>query len=548
MAITPDTDLYLIKCPIESDQRNQLTFATRSAQETYFKGLPKISFEDFSYQRKDSYIRIPAHIDDIIGYNYVMYRNNNYSNKWFYAFITNMEYQSDKCTYVYIKTDVYQTWAMDITTKASFVEREHVSDDTIGIHTLPEEVETGDYVDQNPDLPDNGGTAQSIQLNDYVIDDKYVVLGVSELVIDAAAPAPQYNGVFSGLYYIAFPSFQDCRKYISYVQTKVSSDPITVAFMAPEALVTLTGFTWHTYTQDGQNFQYGFIPSYAQAVELENVEITKPTYLDNNYVPRNKKLLTYPYHYFAISNNAGTSNVYKYEFFPDTVCRFSLKGTIDPGCSIQLIPIAYGALGSDFNFTFENYMEAIDAAKFPTCGWTNDAYTNWLTQNAINLPLEFVDSATKIAGGIGLTLTGAGAGIGVGSMLAGIGGIASSIGEIYSHSTIPTTAKGGANQGNLQYASKRGFTLYKKSIRIEYARIIDKYFDMYGYKVNTVKIPNYTGRTNWNFVKTIGLNCYGDVPEKDLQEYKDMFNNGVTLWHNPSTFMDYTQNNNIIGG
>ena len=146
MAITPDTDLYLLKCPIESDQRNQLTFATRAAQQSYFSSLPKIALENYSYQRKDNVIRVSQHIDDIMGYNYVMYQNKNYSNRWFYAFITGMTYVSDKCTHVSIKTDVYQTWAMNITAKACYVEREHVNDDTVGAHTIPEGLDTGEYV------------------------------------------------------------------------------------------------------------------------------------------------------------------------------------------------------------------------------------------------------------------------------------------------------------------------------------------------------------------------------------------------------------------
>ena len=84
------------------------------------------------------------------------------------------------------------------------------------------------------------------------------------------------------------------------------------------------------------------------------------------------------------------------------------------------------------------------------------------------------------------------------------------------------------------------------SITEEYAKIIDKYFSMYGYKVNDVKTPNITGRTNWNYVKTIGCNIVGDVPQDDMQKIKDIFNNGVTLWHNPNTFLDYSQSNNIV--
>ena len=113
MAITPQTDIYLLKCPIEADNRNQINFANATAQYNYFSSLPKLAIDNCTYQRHDDVMRLPYHIDDIINFNYVMYRNEAYGNKWFYAFITNMEYSSDHMTFVYIKTDVFQTWQFD---------------------------------------------------------------------------------------------------------------------------------------------------------------------------------------------------------------------------------------------------------------------------------------------------------------------------------------------------------------------------------------------------------------------------------------------------
>ena len=84
------------------------------------------------------------------------------------------------------------------------------------------------------------------------------------------------------------------------------------------------------------------------------------------------------------------------------------------------------------------------------------------------------------------------------------------------------------------------------SIKAEYAKIIDKYFSMYGYKVNDLKLPNISGRSNWNYVKTIGCNILGDIPQEDMEKIKSIFNNGVTFWHNPNTFLDYSQSNNIV--
>lgn len=85
--------------------------------------------------------------DDLINFNYCMYRNTNYSDKWFYAYITKMTYVNNGRTDIEIKTDVFQTWQFDLNFKESFIEREmiNVSDDVPGSNLLPEGLETGEF-------------------------------------------------------------------------------------------------------------------------------------------------------------------------------------------------------------------------------------------------------------------------------------------------------------------------------------------------------------------------------------------------------------------
>lgn len=147
MAITPQTVLRLVKVPLEIDNKNQLTFNNEKEQREYFLSLPHIEIDEISYQRKDSVIYFPEHIDKLLQYNYVMYLNESYTNKWFYAFIINMEYETDFNTRISIATDVFQTWQFDITFKESFIEREMINtaDDIPGANLLPEGLETGEF-------------------------------------------------------------------------------------------------------------------------------------------------------------------------------------------------------------------------------------------------------------------------------------------------------------------------------------------------------------------------------------------------------------------
>ena len=540
ITVTPQGQVYICKTPLENDYKNQLTFATKIAQENYFNSTIIKTLDNYTYIKKDNVIKVGINIDEIIDCNYLFYRNTGFSNKIYYCFITKMEYINENCTAITIETDCFQTWYFDIRYKKCFVEREHVNDDTIGVHTIPEGLETGDYVDQyvdNDEMSDlnfltKGGHSP------------YVVLAVSETGLDVALPDGSriYNNVYSGLIFLTFPTTQDVDKYINYIQHKITEDIIYAAFMCPYEIATDGGnFEWSTFTDGTTSFQYTFINYTTRATQMGVVEINKPNNLDT-YIPRNKKLLTFPYRYFNITNNSGSSATYKYEYFNSRdgrdVCQFTMLGAISPGCSIRLIPYNYKYGKTEFDYAHKEVEESIVAGKLPTCGWTNDAYTNWLTQNAINIPLDIASDIIKTGVGVAtgnVALAGGG--------LAGIGG---TMAEIYQHSLIPTTAKGGVNQGDLNFADKLCFSVYKKCIKYEYARIIDNYFDMFGYKVNDVKIPNITGRQNWNYVKTIDCNFDGDIPQTDLNIIKAMFNGGVTFWHNPANILNYSLSNNII--
>ena len=146
MAITPDTNIRILKVPLEISNKHQLTFQSKQAQFEYFNNLEKIELDSCSYQRKDNIMFFPAHIDSIIEFNYCMYQNNNYSNKWFYAYITNMEYENNGTTKIYLSTDVYQTWQFDIEFKRCFIERQMIDviSDVPGANLIPEGLEIGE--------------------------------------------------------------------------------------------------------------------------------------------------------------------------------------------------------------------------------------------------------------------------------------------------------------------------------------------------------------------------------------------------------------------
>ena len=170
---------------------------------------------------------------------------------------------------------------------------------------------------------------------------------------------------------------------------------------------------------------------------------------------------------------------------------------------------------------------------------------HWKAVNGANTIIQAGYQAFNF--GVGLTSSVLGAGGGSVGAIDFAADMANTMQQVKQAQMTPPQAKGNVASGDINLsAGETGFTFKKMSIRAEFARQIDEYLSAAGYKVNLMKVPNITGRTNWNYVRTKGCNIIGDVPQGDMQEIKGMFNRGITIWHNPSTFMDYSQNNAIV--
>lgn len=553
--IAPSTDIILYKTDLELDNLNQLKFNTWDDQWRYFSNLPHLYLENATYQRKEGVIRYPTEdisYDELIRYNYVSYKNEAYANKTFFAYVKNMRYINDGMTEIEIETDVFQSWQFDIIYRKCFTEREHVNNDTYGLHTVPENIETGEYMYQ-PTVFENGSTGGW----DTLFNECRVVFAMSDDGYDFVGyPGDrQYNGIFTGLKFYAMKTPADAQAYIERLQRMAGGkiDGLYAIFMVPDSLLGITPNTdwWPCPSVDEPAWEMIEVPYTTNITNMGECYVIDQRKCGVNYRPTNNKVLCYPYRYMIVSNNAGQTNKYRYEYFKNNTinnnyhCEYGVDGALSIGCSIKLFPKYYnkpevvieGRLG-------HNYLEGIDCYKLPTCGWLTDPFLNWLSQNAVSLGITTASQIGSIIGGAALSATGAGAAAGGALIAAGVSGVFSTVSQGVEHALEPDTAKGGLNQGELNF--KRGYSCYCMSVKDEYAKIIDDYFTMFGYKVNALKVPEIHSRENWNYVKTIDCNFSGDIPGDDLLKIRTLFNNGITIWHNPSTFLDYSQRNRII--
>ena len=143
MQIQPNSVIKLCSgVPIDSSYKDTIYFESRSAQKSYFDSKVSKTMDKASFQRingQQGVVRMSANAESIYNCNYMMFQNTNYGSKWFYAFITNIEYVNDKVSNVYFTIDVMQTWFMfDCTLKECFVEREHSTIDYAGSNIVSE--------------------------------------------------------------------------------------------------------------------------------------------------------------------------------------------------------------------------------------------------------------------------------------------------------------------------------------------------------------------------------------------------------------------------
>ena len=549
MIVVPDSDIILIKSPLKLDNYNQLTFSSVSEQETYFKSLPKLEYDGCTYMRKDGVIRYSTdkeeninapRFEDLLGYNYCMYKNDSYSNKWFYAFVTDIKYINDGMTEVTIETDVFQSWQFDLVYMNSFIEREHVSDDTIGLHTYPEGLETGEYTNHDDKTKFGIGSCHAV-----------VCTSEDPFRQGAGYPYNVVNSIPSGLHYFVVGDLGTSINFIGWLTqwaaNKSDLSLIQSIFMVPDSM---TGYTndstssyWSWAIVDGglQNAPYHKLSTVISgSFNLGDTTISKPYNNIDGYVPKNNKLFAHPYNFMIVDNHGGVCEEFRYEDFTSANCTFTTKGDITPGCSIRTIPRNYKHI--DYN-----YGEGINALKLPIGSWQGDVYTNWLTQNSVNLGVDIASSTVGILSSIGMGIATGSVGTAITGTTSGILGISSTLGSIYQHSRIPNQVFGNQNSGDVTFSDNEStFTLYRRTIKYEYAKIIDDFFSMYGYKVNRLGNVNIHKRLNWDYIKCIDVNIEGNVPEKDLNSIRSLFNNGCTFWHNPSTFLNYSASNSII--
>lgn len=579
--IVPNTDVYLLKdIKITPSYTDTIYFASKAAQTTYFTNPTKrvATLTAQSYQRHSrGWLKVGLPASVVSQANYMMFKNSTFENKWFYAFITDWEYLNNGNTLISYVIDDIQTWFFDCELGDCFVEREHAMDDTIGANRIPEPVGS-DRIIMNTRW-------ECSDMENYSVVVQASTTNRGSDFDDADIHQGQFNGL--AIWVSDANDGSDALVIASALNNMVGDGSYDTDATNQQQVVSVVQFP-SRFTIDGLR-PYSVV---------EGFQGTRTTL--NGYTPKNKKLLTAPYKTLFLTNGIGATATLDYDEFVDPYGNkvspsFRVTGTFNGNGQIMCVPVNYKGVENNYDYK-------IVISEFPQCGYTVDAYRAWIASggevrqkvqavrgvaNGLFGSLNLIGNVKKAWNSLwdknyqsnynqrtaGKNLNqGALNAVNVGatnyankntSMLEAIGssnavseggGIISGLAntavdymESEYNAGVQANIPAGMTAGNVMVGARvLNFRCFDVDVNAKDAQIIDEYFSKYGYQTNRLKVPNISGRPQWNYVKTKDCEIIGNIPAATKASIIDIFNGGITFWKNGDNIGDYSLNNQIV--
>ena len=331
--IEPNSDLHLFSdIPFDPTYENTMYFDTYQDQNDYFSNKPHLEFQHLSYARRArGYLRVQVNIKNVYDYSYLRYRNTEFENKWFYAFITKIEYVNNITTDIFFEIDYIQTWMFDYRTglrcykfNQCMIERQHVDVANHGFDQIPESFEVGDYVaNENNIYP---LTPVIVLATTVTLDDS----GGQQMLEDvegAIYSGRNQNGVYySGVEYYLFDPYvqaevDNLNDILVYLTNNNKIDSVISIFMGCKEVFTRTGFS--------------------------DIVNSRGTTLDT-YTVKNEKLLRYPYNFLQVSNMMGEKADLRFEWGVNGAITLKRFGNVTTRPAVITYPVDYRRMAEDF--------------------------------------------------------------------------------------------------------------------------------------------------------------------------------------------------------
>lgn len=594
--IKPMTDVhFLSNAPVDYQMNNVLWLASEQEEANFFLSKTKFSFDNCRAVNNDGdpwEITVPltdgSTLDDYYNCNYLMWRNPQFSNKWFYAYIGTPRPASAGSVTVPFQVDYWQTWHWSCEFPATMVRRETVKDDTIGANLIEENVETGEFVISPSDIgsttytgigtdiiEESGWDTTPCVLIAYTYKPSettaetdpgtYIINAVKDasdsFYYKLSNIAPSFaggrfqQGIYQACNFIAFEvdttdqdkldaAIQSVNFYLQKLVDGVMIQSVQILRMIPKFMAPASGVQ----------------PINSAYPRVNNIKGKASPTTFGSYTPNNNKLYTQQFNYLVIDNGAGAQMEMGYEYFkgdskqgvPPRTPTFRLYSQLSNSPACRLIPYSYKGPSDR-----ENPLYSLELNTYPQCSYSyNEMRADYFAnQNSYAVKgVRGVSDALFNTIGAVASITESAATLNPAGVVSGIAQIANTaldaadaIAKQKDRARIPNEVVG-LSDSNIQFAIGRmSFIEYRMQVQSYYAKIIDNYFTAYGYAINDIKKPELNTRTRFNFIWTQGANVLGDLPTEAKKVINQQMDAGLRIWHDPAAWMDYSVKNTIKG-
>lgn len=512
----PETKLRLYSGVPWSDEYEHVRLYNSKAElldhlESYRKNIPGVDLSHLAPIRVGNYdIRVPFTEMKALNLNYLAFQNAGISDEWVFCFIDSIEWLSEKTTRINFSLDVFQNNFYNTNIKPCFVEYHHIPrrEDGIGVNLVPVNLEAGEtIVSQHKKL--------NLTPTDCCI---FVTRGTVE---QSWFEGRVENGVYCwgsiGHYDVTTDDgLEKINGLLKAYNDQGAQDAVIGLFMSPKLCIGALG---------GKEIK----------PKTTSMQISGNAF--EGYKPKNKKLYSYPWLYCLADNNQGNTHIYRYEYSynQDKSIEFDSYGTIATLPQVLTAPKNYKTRE---NLPHGLMNEALINSSFPMCSFSSDTYRAWLAQNKSSIALSQVQTAVNSTIGLGTSI----AGLAGGSLQGGINGSNKTTSAFWDalgmlanqtdRSRNAGVTHGKALSENVMTGIKEcGVDFYEMSCKRQFAEMADSFFEQFGYPINKITMPNLRSRSRWNYVKTSHCGFTGNIDLDQLKKLRNIFDNGVTLWH-----------------
>ena len=501
----PTTTIYL--CQTGIDDYNKPYFESNAAMAAWIQGKLKMSFTEYSYQRGDErqYCAVGASYALCIDCDTILYRND--AGMWIVGNITGCEFKNPNTTWVYFEIDAFCTFCGNISWQDSYslVEREHIATDWNGSVPNWGELGVAEPMNAEPRVITGATLESDFGQNTFVCMSPYNEAG------NPNVQAINRYGIFEGLAQINSTSASAIANYLNTLleSSRGSAQDVLGIWSVPAKAV-------------------------ADTMSETAIGSLMCPWGENIYNLNNAKCFSGQYCTLNIETICGDSKSYSPELLENTV-SIDIRGKacfVNGSGGLTCYPSMYAGRNGEFFAATIN--------EFPQGAWVSDTYAEWLTSSTLSILGRYFSGAFggSMLRGAQIGAAGGGAGMALGAALGAVGGAVNAsygiMADAQQRMKGAATVNGTATNATVSYAMASGLFNFQCRFYMpteNELKSIDSFFDMYGYKVMRLKVPERNTRPCWNYVKCASGHVHCNAPITYVRAIEHMLETGVTFWN-----------------